>query len=73
MQIETLSQAITPELREWIVAQARAGCAADDILKAMQASGWSVGVARAARRQQQQTTADQLRMACVQRRAPCWI
>ena len=48
MQIETLSQAITPELREWIVAQARAGCAADDILKAMQASGWSDGVARAA-------------------------
>ncbi len=48
MQIQTLSQAITPELREWIVAQARAGCATDDILKAMQASGWSDGVARAA-------------------------
>ena len=32
MQIEYLSQAVTPELREWILAQAQAGCAADDIL-----------------------------------------
>ncbi len=48
MQIQYLSQAITPELREWIVAQARAGCAPADILKAMQASGWDDSVARAA-------------------------
>ena len=44
----TLSQAVTPELREWILAQARAGCAADDIVKAMHASGWDDAVARAA-------------------------
>jgi prolyl 4-hydroxylase len=38
----------TPELREWIVAQAGAGCRADDILQAMHASGWEDAVARAA-------------------------
>ena len=48
MQIQYLSQAVTPELREWILAQAQAGCASDDILKAMHASGWDDAVARAA-------------------------
>jgi prolyl 4-hydroxylase len=48
MQIEYLSQAVTPELREWILAQAQAGCAAADILAAMHASGWDAAVARAA-------------------------
>jgi len=48
MQIQVLSQAVTPELREWILAQAAAGCAADSILQAMHASGWDDAVARAA-------------------------
>jgi len=34
------SQAITPELREWIVAQARAGCRPEDVLQSMRTSGW---------------------------------
>jgi len=48
MEIQYLNQAITPELREWILAQAAAGCATPDILKAMQASGWDDAVASAA-------------------------
>jgi prolyl 4-hydroxylase len=35
-----MSQAITPQLREWIVAQAQAGFAADAVLQSMMASGW---------------------------------
>jgi prolyl 4-hydroxylase len=34
------SQAITPELRDWIVAQARAGCRPEDVLQSMRTSGW---------------------------------
>lgn len=34
------TQAITPELRQWIVAQARSGCKPDDVLQSMRASGW---------------------------------
>jgi prolyl 4-hydroxylase len=34
------AQAITPELREWIVAQARAGCRPEDVLQSMRTSGW---------------------------------
>jgi prolyl 4-hydroxylase len=34
------SQAITPELREWIVAQAKAGCRPEDVLQSMRTSGW---------------------------------
>jgi prolyl 4-hydroxylase len=48
MRIPTLSQAITPQLCEWVLAQAQAGCASDDILQAMHASGWDAAVARAA-------------------------
>ena len=39
------TQAITPELRQWIVAQAEAGCRPDDVLEAMKASGWAEEVA----------------------------
>jgi prolyl 4-hydroxylase len=35
-----MTQAITPQLREWIVAQAQAGFAADAVLQSMMASGW---------------------------------
>ena len=48
MQIRSLNQAVTPELREWIVAQARAGVLPADILEAMQASGWDAAAARTA-------------------------
>lgn len=39
------AQAVTPALREWIVAQATAGHPPDAVLKAMLASGWQEGVA----------------------------
>ena len=48
MPMQPGTQAVTPELRDWIVAQFRAGCAPDDILKAMRASGWEDAVARMA-------------------------
>ena len=38
-------QAITPELREWLLAQVAAGHRADRVLASMQASGWDTGVA----------------------------
>jgi prolyl 4-hydroxylase len=40
-----MTQVITPQLREWIVAQAQAGFPADAVLKSMLASGWSEDVA----------------------------
>ena len=39
------AQRVTPELREWIVAQATAGHPPDAVLKSMLASGWQEGVA----------------------------
>jgi prolyl 4-hydroxylase len=42
------NQAITPELRQWIVAQAQAGHKPDEVLAAMRASGWNEDVAIAA-------------------------
>jgi prolyl 4-hydroxylase len=41
----TTPQAITEELRQWIVAQAQAGCLPEDVVKAMVASGWREDVA----------------------------
>jgi prolyl 4-hydroxylase len=43
-----MSQAITPQLREWIISQAQAGFAADVVLKSMLASGWQEDIAIAA-------------------------
>jgi prolyl 4-hydroxylase len=43
-----MNQPVTPELREWIVAQAAAGQTPDVVLKAMLTSGWSEDVAVAA-------------------------
>jgi prolyl 4-hydroxylase len=37
----SVSQLITPELRQWIVAQAQAGHKPEQVLEAMKASGWS--------------------------------
>ena len=42
------AQPVTPELREWIVAQATAGQPPDVVLKSMLASGWNEDVAVAA-------------------------
>jgi len=41
-------QAVTPELREWIIAQARAGHKPEAVLQSMCASGWHEDVAIAA-------------------------
>jgi prolyl 4-hydroxylase len=39
------AQAVTPELRKWIVEQAEAGCRPQDVIEAMKASGWQEDVA----------------------------
>ncbi len=39
------SQAVTPELRQWIIEQAQAGCRPDTVLAAMRSSGWDEEVA----------------------------
>jgi prolyl 4-hydroxylase len=44
----TVQQAVTPELRQWIIAQAQAGHPPDTVLQAMRASGWDEDVAIAA-------------------------
>ncbi len=38
-------QSITPELRQWIIAQAQAGCRPEAVLASMQGSGWDEAVA----------------------------
>lgn len=40
-----MTQQITPELRQWIVAQAEAGHSAESVLQSMRASGWDEDVA----------------------------
>ena len=42
------AQAVTPELKAWIIEQARAGCRPEDVLASMKASGWQDDVAIAA-------------------------
>ena len=42
------TQVVTPELRQWIVEQAQAGCRPEDVLASMRTSGWSDDVALAA-------------------------
>ena len=44
----TVTQIVTPELRDWIVAQAAAGHSAEIVVEAMKASGWEEPVARVA-------------------------
>jgi prolyl 4-hydroxylase len=39
------AQAVTPELRQWIIQQAEAGCRPQDVIEAMKASGWQEDVA----------------------------
>ncbi|MET0311774.1 MAG: 2OG-Fe(II) oxygenase [Burkholderiaceae bacterium] len=40
-----MSQAVTPQLRQWIVEQAQAGFPAETVLKSMLSSGWEESVA----------------------------
>ena len=40
-----MTQAITQELRDWIVSQARAGCRPEDVLQSMRSSGWDEATA----------------------------
>jgi prolyl 4-hydroxylase len=46
--MSTLTQQVTPDLRQWILAQAEIGCLPEDIVKSMVASGWAEDVALAA-------------------------
>ena len=39
------AQVVTPELSQWIVEQAQAGCRPEDVLASMRASGWAEDVA----------------------------
>ena len=41
------TQTVTPELRQWIIEQAQAGCRPEDVLASMRASGWNEAVALA--------------------------
>jgi prolyl 4-hydroxylase len=41
----TTPQTVTPELRQWIIEQAQAGCRPDAVLAAMRSSGWDEAVA----------------------------
>jgi prolyl 4-hydroxylase len=41
-------QAITPQLRQWIIEQATAGCKPEDVLQSMRDAGWQEDVAIAA-------------------------
>ncbi|MBE2261982.1 MAG: 2OG-Fe(II) oxygenase [Burkholderiaceae bacterium] len=38
-------QNVTPQLRQWIIDQAEAGCSAESVLEAMKAAGWNEDVA----------------------------
>ncbi|MES2936432.1 MAG: 2OG-Fe(II) oxygenase [Pseudomonadota bacterium] len=64
------TQQITPELRQWIVAQAEAGHAADAVLKSMIASGWNEDVAVDA---MESTLRDHLERQAVQQGLPAGV
>ncbi len=48
MTTQSATQAVTPELRQWILEQSQAGHASQAVLEAMRAAGWSDAVAREA-------------------------
>lgn len=43
-----MSQAVTPELRQWIVEQVGAGCTPESLVQAMEKSGWQTDIALSA-------------------------
>lgn len=53
-------QAVTPELREWLLAQVAQGHRADRVLASMQSSGWDTGVALEAIREIMPEAANEL-------------
>lgn len=42
---QAAQQAVTPQLRQWIITQAQAGCRSEDVLAAMTTAGWNEDVA----------------------------
>jgi prolyl 4-hydroxylase len=48
MTTQSANQAVTPELRQWILEQSQAGHTPQAVLQAMRAAGWSDAVARGA-------------------------
>jgi prolyl 4-hydroxylase len=48
MEIQLQTQVVTPDIRQWILDQAAAGCIVEDMHRSMLASGWDDAVARAA-------------------------
>ena len=60
------TQIVTPELRQWIVEQARSGCQPEDVLAAMCASGWNEAVALASLEQTLQQFVEAQPMALAQ-------
>ncbi len=48
MTTQSANQAVTPELRQWILEQSQAGHTPQAVLQAMRAAGWSDAVAREA-------------------------
>lgn len=60
------TQIVTPELRQWIVEQAKSGCQPEDVLAAMCASGWNEAVALASLEQTLQQFVEAQPMALAQ-------
>jgi len=58
-----MTQTVTPELRQWIVDQTRAGFSADSILQSMKDAGWQETVAIAALEETLQTYLHQLQQS----------
>ena len=58
-----MTQTVTPELRQWIVDQTRAGFSADNILQSMKDAGWQETVAIAALEETLQTYLHQLQQS----------
>lgn len=54
-------QAITAELRRWIIAQAESGCRPEEVIAGMRAAGWAEGVAADAMEQTLRERLDELR------------
>lgn len=48
MSPRSADPAVTPQLRDWIVAQAHAGCSRESIAQALHANGWGDGVVQRA-------------------------
>lgn len=61
------TQQVTPELRQWIVAQAQAGCPPETVLQSMRSSGWEEDVALEAL---EETLREHLKQHAIQNNLP---